>query len=350
MLQVSLPSQRENSRKQIPIFVLMNTLTDRIFKIDSEEAFSSLAIEIFRFQSETNKVYSKYLEYLKIDSNSIERIDQIPFLPIEFFKKFQVVSSTKNPECVFESSGTTGQKRSKHYVVSENLYKRSFMKAFSSFYGKPDDLCILALLPSYLERKNSSLVYMMHHLIHSGKHPDSGFYLNNLEELSVVLNKRISDKIPTLLIGVSFALLDLAEKFPQKLSKNIVLMETGGMKGRKKELIREELHDLLKKAFQIEAIHSEYGMTELLSQAYSKENGKFFCPPWMKLIIRDTYDPLSIVEKGQSGGINIIDLANLYSCCFIETEDLGKINEDGAFEILGRLDQSEIRGCNLMVV
>lgn len=334
-------------------------LEDKIFNISSEEEFRDLAMEIFRYQLKTNGVYNKYFSHLGRGLETIKSIDQIPFLPIEMFREHMVITGNMKPAVTFESSGTTGQKTSKHFVVSEEVYRHSFLSGFESNYGDPKDLCILALLPSYLERENSSLVYMMDHLIGQSYHKDSGFYLDNLEVLNATLKSRCEDGFPSLLIGVSFALLDLAEKFPTALSDNIMVMETGGMKGRRKEMVREELHAVLKTAFNIDAIHSEYGMTELLSQAYSKGSGwsgsaksstRFLPPPWMKVVIRDMYDPLTILPFGQSGGINIIDLANIYSASFIATSDLGVVHEDGSFEVTGRFDQADIRGCNLMVV
>ncbi len=323
---------------------------EKIFSISNKSEFDSLTWEIFRYQLKTNPVYNSYFHHLGIGLETIKTIEQIPFLPIEMFRDHQVITGNMMPSIIFESSGTTGQKTSKHYVVSENIYQNSFLKAFQSSYGAPEDLCILALLPSYLERNNSSLVYMMDHLINRSLHPDSGFYLDNLKPLSEILEKRGADNHPTLLIGVSFALLDLAEKYPMPLSKNVIVMETGGMKGRRKEMIKEELHDILKKGLGATFIHSEYGMTELLSQAYSKGNNRFTPPPWMKVMIRDMYDPFTILPAGQSGGINIIDLANLNSCSFIATSDLGKAYDDGTFEVTGRFDQSDVRGCNLMVI
>ncbi len=323
---------------------------EKIFNISNEQDFNSLAIEIFRYQLKTNPVYSKYFHHLGRGLETIKTIEQIPFLPIEMFREHQVIAGNMMPSVVFESSGTTGQKTSKHYIISEEIYQESFLKSFSENFGNPKDLCILALLPSYLERENSSLVYMMNQLIDMSQHPESGFYLDELDQLSKVLQKRAADKHPTILLGVSFALLDLAEKFPFPINDNITIIETGGMKGKRKEMIREELHDILKKAFVKDSIHSEYGMTELLSQAYSKGRNRFYPPPWMKVMIRDMYDPFTILPAGQSGGINIIDLANIYSCSFIATSDLGIVYEDGSFEISGRFDQADVRGCNLMVV
>jgi phenylacetate-coenzyme A ligase PaaK-like adenylate-forming protein len=327
----------------------MQNLIDRIFTIDSEEDFNSLALEIFCFQASENLVYSEYLKYLSVEPKDVHLVSDIPFLPIDFFKTHKVICGNEIPKLIFESSGTTGQQTSKHLVLSESIYKSSFLKSFTSFYGNPEELCILALLPSYLERENSSLVYMMNHLMKMSKHQDSGFYLNNLEELSEILQKRNQDKHSTLLLGVSFALLDLADNYPLPLSSNIKIMETGGMKGRRKEIIREELHSTLEKEFKLEGIHSEYGMTELLSQAYAGADRKFHSPPWMKILIRDPYDPLAILSGGQSGAINIIDLANIYSCSFIATGDLGRVHKDGSFDVAGRMDSAEIRGCNLMV-
>jgi phenylacetate-coenzyme A ligase PaaK-like adenylate-forming protein len=322
---------------------------ENIFKINDEKTFRAATLEVFHFQAMHTPVYRDYLAALSVDHDSIKEIEEIPFLPIEFFKSHTVIEEGKEAEVVFESSGTTGTTRSSHPVADAGLYRESFLRSFNSFYGSPEELCILALLPAYLEREGSSLVYMMEHLVRWSKHPDSGFYLDNLEELSVILGKRNEDKHATLLVGVSFALLDLAEKHPLKLGDHITLMETGGMKGRRKEMVRSELHEQLQSAFGLETVHSEYGMTELLSQAYSGGEGRFHCPPWMKVLIRDPNDPLSLLSPGQSGGINVIDLANLHSCSFIATADLGKQLSDGSFEVLGRYDHSDIRGCNLLV-
>ena len=320
-----------------------------IFKINDRKTFRAAALEVFHFQAEYCPVYKDYLAALSVDPSRIKEPEEIPFLPIEFFKSHTVIEEKKKAEIVFESSGTTGTDPSRHHVADAGLYRESFLRSFYSFYGSPEELCILALLPSYLERSGSSLVYMMDHLIRWSNHPDSGFYLDQLEELSSILKKRNNDNHPTLLMGVSFALLDLAEQHPMSLWNNISVMETGGMKGRREELVRSELHQLLKKAFDLNSVHSEYGMTELLSQAYSVEAGLFQSPPWMKVLIRDPNDPLSLLSPGRSGGINIIDLANIHSCSFIATGDLGKVYEDGSFEVQGRYDHSDIRGCNLLV-
>jgi len=320
-----------------------------IFRIKDSETFRAAALEVFYYQAKKTPVYREYLTALKLDPGGVKKVEEIPFLPIEFFKSFTVLEEGIRAEVIFESSGTTGTAPSRHHVANPKLYQESFLRNFNSFYGSPEDLCILALLPSYLERENSSLVYMMNQLISWSKHKESGFYLDQLEELSGLLQKRNNDRFPTLLVGVSFALLDLAEQHPLPLWNNICVMETGGMKGRRKELVRSELHQHLQEAFDLDTVHSEYGMTELLSQAYSDGEGLFRTPHWMKVLIRDPNDPLSMLPPGQSGGINIIDLANVHSCSFIATGDLGKVYEDGSFEVLGRYDHSDIRGCNLLV-
>ncbi|MEN8156330.1 MAG: acyl transferase [Bacteroidota bacterium] len=340
-----------------------------LFRISDRETFSAAALEVFHFQSTSVPVYRDYLNALKVEPEKVSTLEEIPFLPVEFFKSHRVIAEGMEAEEVFESSGTTGSTSasttgstsvdtsartpggttSHHYVADAALYRESFLRSFNRFYGSPEERCILALLPSYMERSGSSLVYMMDQMIKWSGHPDSGFYLENLEELSAILKKRNSDGHPTLLLGVSFALLELAERHPLQLGGHIKVMETGGMKGRRKELVRGELHEILTGAFGVPTIHSEYGMTELLSQAYSRGEGIFHTPPWMDLLIRDPNDPLSLVGEGHTGGLNIIDLANLYSCSFIATGDLGKRFEDGSFEVLGRFDHSDIRGCNLLV-
>jgi phenylacetate-coenzyme A ligase PaaK-like adenylate-forming protein len=310
--------------------------------------FEALALEVFRFQYEHNPVYKAFVLALKRDPARVLSLEQIPFLPIRFFKSHGVKTTLFEPQAVFESSGTTGSINSKHQVKDLLLYEESFTRSFEQFYGPVKEWCIIGLLPSYLERGNSSLVYMTDKLIGMSGHPQSGFYLHEYEQLSVVLGELEKRKQKTLLIGVTYALLDFAEQYPQSL-QYMVVMETGGMKGRREEMIRPEVHALLQKAFQQTAIHSEYGMTELLSQAWSKGDGIFACPPWMKLMIRDEEDPFVVKQQG-SGIINIIDLANIYSCSFIATDDVGKINIDGSFEILGRMDGSDLRGCSLMIV
>jgi len=319
-----------------------------IFNIKTEDDFLKSAIETFRFQAENNSVYKKFISLLNIDVSEVKQLHQIPFLPIQFFKTHKIVSTNASVKEIFYSSGTTGMQLSKHYVTDINCYKTSFTKGFESFYGNIKDYTILALLPNYLERKGSSLVFMINDLIVKTGIKESGFYLNNLDELAQTLKTLDKKGEKTLLIGVSFALLDLIEKHQFQL-KNTIIMETGGMKGRRKEIIREELHQILKNGFGVSKIHSEYGMTELLSQAYSQGNGVFTTPKWMKILIRDTEDALTIFPKNKTGGINVIDLANKNSCSFIATQDLGKKLTDIHFEILGRFDNSDIRGCNLMI-
>ena len=320
-----------------------------IFQIQDQSTFRAFALEVFYYQARHTAVYRNYLATLGVKPSSVRKLEQIPFLPIEFFKSHEVIVDWKQAEVVFKSSGTSGTPPSFHHVPDASLYHKSFTTAFRQFYSDPYTYCILALLPAYLERSGSSLVHMMEHLITGSGHPDSGFYLDNLDELAAILQKRNEDRQPTLLMGVSFALLDLAEQYPMALGEHIVVMETGGMKGRRKEMVRGELHERLKTAFGLNAVHSEYGMTELLSQAYSKGDGIFRCPPWMKILARDPNDPLTLLPAGQNGGINVIDLANLNSCSFIATSDLGKVYEDGSFEVLGRFDHSDIRGCNLLI-
>ncbi len=325
----------------------MNKYT--IFNLQTEVAFEKKALEVFRFQAKNNSIYRQFVAHLGIKPVSISSLIDIPFLPISFFKTHTVLSDNRPIKSTFLSSGTTGSIRSKHAVTDLNLYEKSFLTGFENFYGSISRFTILALLPNYLEKTDSSLVYMVAELIKKTNKIESGFYLHNLEELAKKLIKLDKKGEKVLLIGVSFALLDLIEKQKFQL-KNTIIMETGGMKGRRKELIREDLHYRLKKGFGVHQIHSEYGMTELLSQAYSLGNGTFKTPNWMKIIIRDTENPLSILPHQKAGGINIIDLANINSCSFIATQDLGKTRKDGSFEVLGRFDNSDIRGCNLLVV
>jgi phenylacetate-coenzyme A ligase PaaK-like adenylate-forming protein len=320
-----------------------------IFNIQSEAEFTTTALEIFKFQFEHNSVYRSFCDLLYKHPSDVHTIEQIPFLPIEFFKTHTIASTNKAAEAIFTSSGTTGSVVSKHHVSDLNVYKHSFRKGFQSFYGNIEDYTVLALLPSYLEREGSSLVYMANDMITQSKQAESGFYLHDLEALKDTLISLEAKGQNPLLMGVSYALLDLIEAHSFDL-KHTIVMETGGMKGQRKELVKSELHALLKQGFGVDAIHSEYGMTELLSQAYSKGDGVFETPPWMKVLTRDPEDALSIQPIGSSGGVNIIDLANINSCAFIATQDLGKIKSDGSFEILGRFDQSDIRGCNLMVL
>ena len=321
--------------------------TGDIIRNHTDREFEEMALEVFRFQAENNKVYREYLQYLGISSGSIERLSEIPFLPARLFKTRRVICGYRQPEAVFTSSTTTGAVPSRHEVPDLSIYRRSLISAFERIYGPVGDWCILALLPSYLEREGSSLVFMAREWIKRSRHPQSGFFPELKGELPEILNRQQKSGEKTLLLGVSFALLDLAEKGPFGFSR-ITVMETGGMKGRRREMTRQELHGMLKKRLGIETVHSEYGMTELLSQAYSTGNGLFYPPPWMGISIRDRYDPFAQVPDGTTGGINVIDLANVYSCAFVETEDLGRRLPGGGFEVLGRYDQSEIRGCNLM--
>ncbi|QED38752.1 acyl transferase [Antarcticibacterium arcticum] len=322
---------------------------DEIFSISSPQEFEKLSLEIFRYQYEHIPVYRKFCDLLKTNPREVSRLEAIPFLPIEFFKTHTVIASGKKAEITFSSSGTTGSLTSKHHVSDLTLYERSFELAFKQFYGDPAKMVILALLPSYLERDGSSLIYMAQHLIEKSRQPESGFYLNDLKKLKETLENLEKQARKVLLIGVSFALLDLIELHSFNL-KNTIVMETGGMKGRRREMIREELHQILKKGFGVEKIHSEYGMTELLSQAYSMGDGVFQTPPWMKLLIRDPEDALTYLPEGKTGGINVIDLANINSCAFIATQDLGKNLGNNKTEVLGRFDNSDIRGCNLLVI
>ena len=324
-------------------------LQEQIFNIKSEQEFNTLALDVFKFQFENNKVYRSFCDLLYKHPSDVTTVEDIPFLPIEFFKTREILSSKEKPVISFSSSGTTGSVTSKHHVTDLSIYEESYLSGFKQFYDNVEDYVVLALLPSYLEREGSSLIYMVDDLIKKSNHPESGFYLNNLDEINEKLIALDQSGKKVLLIGVSFALLDLIEKHQFQLN-NTIVMETGGMKGRRKEMIRPELHQLLKDGFGVSEIHSEYGMTELLSQAYSKGNGVFECPPWMKVFTRDTEDPLSIQKVNKTGGINVIDLANINSCSFIATQDLGKKYEDDSFEILGRFDHSDIRGCNLMAL
>ncbi len=314
----------------------------------SQTDFLELAIETFRFQVDNVPVYQKFVKYLGVNVSSVNRLEQIPFMPISLFKTHKVLANDLTEELVFTSSGTTGMQTSKHYVAYVDWYQQSYRMGFELAFGSPKQYCILALLPSYLERGGSSLVYMVEDLIQSSHHPSSGFYLNQYDQLAQTIIQLEQQKQPTLLIGVSYALLDLIERHQFKLNYTKII-ETGGMKGQRKELIKEEFYTNLKVGFGVSTIYSEYGMTELLSQAYSNADGMYNCPPWMQVLIRDVNDPFHYMPKSKSGGINIIDLANRYSCSFLATQDLGQINADGSFGVLGRFDHSDIRGCNLLV-
>ncbi len=323
-------------------------LKDQIFKINSDSEFNAISLEMFNYQYKNNAVYHRFCNLLKINPAAIKSIEQIPFLPVTFFKNHSIKTGKFSAEIIFLSSGTTGKNQSKHYVKNLKLYENSFNNSFQQFYGNMQDYCILALLPSYMEREGSSLIYMAKSLIKTSQHPASGFYLNNFDELVKQLQLLEKQHQKTILLGVSFALLALAEKYQLKL-KNTIIMETGGMKGKRKELTREELHAIYKANFGVKNIHSEYGMTELLSQAYSKGNGIYECPNWMKILTRDIYEPTKILNTNATGGINVIDLANIDSCCFIATQDLGKNINKTHFKVLGRFDNSNLRGCNLLI-
>jgi len=320
----------------------------QIFNIKSRKEFKEIALQIFYYQAKNNLIYKQYLEYLGVEPSKITKINKIPFLPIDFFKYHKIVCDTKKEDTIFKSSGTSLDARSYHYITDLKLYEQSFNSTFKKFFGNIEDYCILGLLPSYVENGDSSLVYMTESLIKQSKTENSGLYLNNYDELLTIISELEKVNKKYIIIGVSYALLDLAEKNKQQL-KNGIILETGGMKGRRKELPKEELHNILSESFGVETIYSEYGMTELLSQAYSFGKGEFSTPTWMKILIRDIYDPFTYLQNGKSGGINIIDLANINSCSFIETKDLGKININKSFSVLGRFDNSDIRGCNLLV-
>jgi len=320
-----------------------------VFSIQGQQTFNALALDLFYEQAQYCLPYSQYLAKLGVNATKITAVEDIPYLPLQLFKRHKVLHKGTTAEVVFSSSGTTGQFPSQHHVASEHVYRTSFMNGFERVYGTPSEYCVVALLPAYLERKGSSLVYMANALIEASQHSDSGFYLNQYAELAKKLKELDASGQKVLLIGVTFGLLDLLEETQFEL-KHTIVMETGGMKGRRKEMVREELHEILCKGFGVENIHSEYGMTELLSQAYSKGNGIFHCPPWMKVTTREINDPLSKTVFEKIGGINVIDLANMYSCSFLATQDLGKIHTNNTFEILGRFDESEMRGCNLLAL
>lgn len=325
----------------IPSFV------NNLFEL-SDASFNEVALQEFQFQYSQNKVYRSFCDALGRDVEKTRSINAVPFLPISFFKTHQVVSTAFEPEQLFESSGTSQTIQSKHYVKSLSLYEDAFTHGFIRQYGRPEEFCFLGLLPSYLERSHSSLVYMVQKLMEQSGHEHNGFYLNNFQQLYEKLQLLEQQQQKTILIGVTFGLLDFAEQYQLPL-KHTIIMETGGMKGRREEMTREQVHQQLKKSFSASAIHSEYGMTELLSQAYSKEDGIFYCPPWMKVLVRDEDDPMHISTTGK-GAINIIDLANVYSAGFIATDDVGEVFEDGSFRVLGRMDNSDIRGCSLLAL
>lgn len=320
-----------------------------LYKLRNPSEFEQAALQLFWYQYQNNTVYRSFCDLMHVQAETVKTLEAIPFLPISFFKTHRVSCIESPAEKIFISSTTTGQTPSKHHVHKLELYEKSFWTHFVAIYGDPKKYAILALLPSYLERENSSLVYMAQALIEKSKHPKSGFYLNEWEQLNKTLLTLEQQKQPTLLLGVSFALLDFVEKFQMQL-KHTLVMETGGMKGRRSEMVREVLHEQLKQGFGVLEIHSEYGMTELLSQAYATEKGTFQAPPWMKIFVRSTEDPLEFLDLGKTGALNIIDLANTESCAFIATQDLGKRLPNNRFEVLGRFDHAEIRGCNLLAL
>ncbi len=323
-------------------------LRSHVFAVEDAAGFDALALELFRIHAEHNPVYRDFIAALGIDPQAILRAADIPCLPITVFRSQRVLLDGLEPALTFTSSGTTGSIASTHLLPWPEHYERSFMSSFSAAYGSPSEWRILALLPAYLERQGSSLVYMAERLIAASDDPRSGFYLNQYDELAEVLRRSETEGRKTLLLGVTFALLDLAEKHPMPL-RHTTLMETGGMKGRRPEIVREELHAILKHAFQVPSIHSEYGMTELLSQAWSIGDGLYRCPPWMRVRIREVNDPFASVAVGRTGGIDVFDLVNIASCPFISTQDLGRLHADGSFEVLGRFDNSDARGCNLLL-
>jgi hypothetical protein len=321
---------------------------NRIFGTLNDGDFNATALDIFRFQYSGNEIYRRYADALGVAPEKVIHYSQIPFLPVSFFKTHSVVSENSSPEKTFLSSGTTGMERSRHSILDLSVYDESLVKGFEGFYGSLETYNVFALTPDPQQNPDSSLVYMIGKWILKSRSEVSGFYLDRPEILLKLLRKPQSSGKRALLIGVSYALIDFAERFPLALP-GAVIMETGGMKGKRKEMIREELHAFLSERFRCKNIHSEYGMTELLSQAYAQENGRFKTPPWMRVLVRDINDPLGLLPEGMTGGINVIDLANFNSCSFLALQDLGKINPDGTFEVLGRFDFSDLRGCNLMV-
>jgi len=325
----------------------VQSIESEIFKINTESDFNDLALRIFNFQYQNNRVYKNWCDLLRIEKTTVNSYHKIPFLPIEFFKTQKIISSPVSKDTKeFTSSSTTSQIPSTHFVNEIKLYEKSFLNTFNLFYGNPNQYCFLALLPNYLERKGSSLVYMCNELIKQSNHPFSGFFLNDIDDLIQKINQLKKTNQKVILIGVSYALMDLCEKI--SLTENFIVIETGGMKGTRKELLKAELHSYLKKGFNINSIHSEYGMTELLSQAYSLGNEKFNSPPWLKFLIREVDNPLQLIKGNKTGGINIIDLANINSCSFIATKDLGNIDDSNQLQLMGRYDNSDVRGCNLL--
>ena len=327
----------------------MRTALTTFDQIITTDEFIARALALFEYQYEENRVYRSYCDLINIAASEVNNLEEIPFLPIQFFKSHTVSCSSTKADKVFTSSKTTGQVASKHHVHDIDLYIKSFEKGFKHFYGNIEDYALLALLPSYMDQGNSSLIYMANHLIQKTKHPESSFYLEDWSKLRTTLNQLEKRGQKTILLGVTYALLNGAENESFDL-KHTLIMETGGMKGMRKEWVRDALHKKLQEGYGVSTIHSEYGMTELMSQAYSKGEGRFSCPPWMRVLTRSAEDPFEFIDTLNTGGLNIIDLANVDTCAFIATQDLGKTYSDGSFEVLGRFDHAEIRGCNLLVV
>lgn len=326
---------------------------DTIFDIQTEQDFLAESLKAFRYQYQNVEIYRRFVDYLNIDPDNVDELTKIPFLPIEMFKNHQILDKNMTADLFFQSSGTTQMNLSKHFIADEEIYKESIYKSFEQFIGKPEDFIFLGLLPSYLERQNSSLIYMVDFLMKKSAKPENGYFLYNHEDLFTLLNKLENKKV--ILFGVSFALLDFidychSERSEESLNflENLIVIETGGMKGRKEEMTKDELLKILQKGFKTKKIYSEYSMTELLSQAYSMGNNEYECPNWMKIMIRNAEDPFNYEKEGRTGAINIIDLANIHSCSFIATQDLGKIIGN-KFQVLGRIDHSDIRGCSLLV-
>ncbi|MDR2271734.1 MAG: acyl transferase [Sphingobacterium sp.] len=325
----------------------MTNWTD-FLEIQTEDDFNAYCLETYQFQLQHCQVYRNYVSLLGKEKNKLQHYTEIPFMPIEFFKTQKVLADGMDPQIIFSSSGTTGMVTSKHLVADVSIYEQTFRRIFEDFYGPITDIAVLALLPSYLERSGSSLIYMIDDLMKQSKQAESNYFLYNHRELYDTLVQLKDNGTKTILFGVTYALLDFIETYAFEFPE-LIIMETGGMKGKRKEMVKQEIHQMLEAAFKVSGIHSEYGMTELLSQGYSSGKGIFYLPKWMRILIRDTNDPLSLIHSDRTGGINVIDLANRYSCSFIATQDLGKVYQDGSFEILGRFDQSDIRGCNLLV-
>lgn len=322
---------------------------NKIFRVQDAGDFDRLALELFYYQASHNPVYRQYIKHLGRHPTEITHLEEVPFLPLSAFRQHRVITGGGQLQKCFRSSGTTGSAPSRHFVTDMALYRESFTRAFRHFYGPPEQYCLLGLLPSYIEREDASLVYMVQELMRQTNDAASGFYLRDHQRLLRVMHQRLAEGGKVLLLGVTFALLDLAEN-AEPVGENLIVIETGGMKGRREEMTREAVHQRLKAAFGVSQIHSEYGMTEMLSQAYSRGGGRFETPPWLRVQTRDPRDPFAAVRPGKTGGLNLIDLANVHSCAFLETQDLGRLHEDASFEVLGRFDNADIRGCNLMVL